>query len=305
MALKDDLLSARPGAVLTFVGKQVLGKIQGVRGTAALPITVIGADDTATLVPDRSYRAAVLRPEGCAFLQFGQFRVDGDGWAERGIQVFSDDVKGYDLEVRGQRFDAVHTTGSRLRFSRVRTWGGTEWLRPGVGPHSGYASVLDGGGDVSDITFEDWEAFDCLGAVWQGNGEDRRVRNLTLARVKAHGWLNGFCVNLPSCAAVSISDIWAETGSAEVNGGVWTDGGGVVVTRYHFSMPMGKPQFTGSIQAIPGPPAPPAPPRLGGAPVEPPVVEPPPVEDTCPAQLAAANAKLAEWEAWAAQMPAP
>ena len=300
-SLKDRLLAARPGDLVEFTGRQSIGKIQGVTGREGAPVTLVGADASAVLVPDRSYRYAVFRPENCQWFQWGGFAIDGEGWAERGIQVFGcQNVKGYDLDFRGNRYDGIHLANTtRASFHRCRFDGSAgEWLRPGVGPHSVY--VAEG---CSVIDAWDAESTGYLGAPVQVNGQDGRedITGVTFRRLRVRAWRDGFGVNLLGCANVVLEDLDLETAEGEANGGVYADEdtNGISVVRWRMVLPPGKPEFTGSISKQPGTPAPP---QFGGDPE--PEPEPPPDETGWEAKYRELEAEMAEARAWYAGAPA-
>lgn len=300
-SLLEQLKAARPGDTVSFRGNQRIGKVTGITGRADAWITLIGEDDSACLVPDPGYRAAVFRPEGCRYFQWGQFAVDGDGQADRCIQVFTSSfVKGYDLVTRGCRYDHLHLVNtSQASFHRLHADGdGGEWLRPGVGPHAPIY-IAEG---CSVVLVEDVEAVRSLGAPVQVNGQDgdSPITGVTFRRFRIRDWQEGFGANLLGCANVVMEDFDLETACGEANGGIYADSdtSGISVVRFRIMLSGGKPQFTGSISKQPGDPLPP---NFGAAPPEP---EPPQPETDYEELYRQEKAKNDEAAAWYRGAPA-
>jgi hypothetical protein len=276
--LKQDLENADPGDVIEVDGEFRLARVENIRGEPDAWVTLDGGG-TAVLVPDRSYVYSCFRPVDARYFRMKNFLVDGEGFCERGIQIWTSEyIECEDLTVQGVKYDGLHFVGSNhTRTFRYRfDGGGGQWLRPGVAGHGWYVTILDGGDDVTDHVLEDAEVIDCLGAPFQGNGENRWVRDMLLRRVRAVDWRNGCCVNLGRCQVVTIEDLIASSNEEEVNGGVrgFDGSSGIEVIRHDIQLPPATPKFEGVARVVNGIPAPPdfseAP-----EPPEPPEPEPP------------------------------
>lgn len=238
-SLKEQLENARPGETVTFSGRQSVGKIIGLRGTATMPISLEGADASAVLVPEPGYTAAVARFEDCEWFQVGRLKIDGEGRADRALQLFTgSDLYVYDLETRGVPHDHLHIAGcDRVHVHRIKCLGeGGEPMGGGKGPHAVYFTRIDGGGGCANLVAEDVDCTDIAGAAFQANGDGAWLRDVRFTRCRAtnYGVLGGSGVNLAQCVAPWLQDIILIPHPLSDNPGVASFDGttGTVMDRY-------------------------------------------------------------------------
>jgi hypothetical protein len=277
MSLESELENARPGDRIGFRGRQVGGKVQGIRGTAEAWIELAGEDETSTLIPDPGYQAAVFRPENCEYFRFGGFKVEGDGNTDRAVQVFtSEHIHAHDLETSHADEDHIHIVGcNHVLIQRHHADGeGGEYMGGGKAGHSVYFTRVDGGGDCEDLVAEDCDSVNIAGAAYQANGDGARLSGVVFRRCRAedYGKMGGAGINLAQCDNPLLEDITLIPHSLSDNPGIASYDGtfGTTLNRYDIQA---NQQWSGPMDATPGVPAPPVAPIFGGATPEPP--EPP------------------------------
>lgn len=290
MSLKDDLENARPGETVTFTGRQSVGKVIGIRGTMALPISLEGADPSAVLVPEVGYTAAVARFEDCQYFQIGRLKVDGEGRADRAIQLFtSDDCSIYDVETRGVTEDHLHVAGcNRVHVLRVKALGeGGEPMGGGKAGHCLYFTRVDGGRACETLHAEDCDSEDIAGAAYQANGDGAWLYDVRFTRCRGtnYGWVGGSGINLAQCVAPWLQDIILVPHRVNDNPGIAVYDGTQNARMDRFSIECDD-LWSGELEATSGQPATPENPRgiYGSVPgTEPPdETEPPPSEGEGP-----------------------
>lgn len=282
MSLKDDLEAARPGDTVTFRGRQSIGKVFDIRGTASAWIELAGADETAVLVPDPGYTASVFRPEDCAYFRFGNFAVDGDGRADRCIQVFtSEHIEIHDLKTAGVPEDHIHIVGCNHVAVR-RCYGdgaGGQSMGGGKGPHMCYFTRVDGGGDCEDLVGEDLDCIDIAGCAFQANGDGAELHGVVFRRCRAqdYGRLGGSGVNLAQCRGPLLEDLTLIAHPLNDNPGINSYDGtsGTELRRYEIDA---DDPWAGPMDATPGEPDLPSPPGFVSIPEPGPEPEPEPGE---------------------------
>lgn len=237
MSIESDLLDARPGDVVTFSGRQKVGKVIGIRGQQGNPITLRGADDTAVIIPSPDYLYALLRFEQSAHLRLEHFRLDGEGRAQRAIQIFTSEFVDLDwLESENCQEDHFHFAGSddcSVKHCRFDGTGGVN-MGGGKAGHAIYVTKIDGGGDVARHLWEDCECTDIAGSAWQANGDGRTVHELVARRMAATDWgkYGGALFNLATVDGATLEDVYGET--RHDSGGVRAYEGSRAITLNRF-----------------------------------------------------------------------